>query len=111
MIAPDIVLAIMDAAGGIDGDGQVPAVPTAEVRLARQRRADSNGSFAPLGHFRHGFPADDPALGLKAVVNCFIVSTQGVDRHAGGRPGETARMEAAVDRRAHMGNDGGAHEE
>ena len=49
VIAPDIVLAIVDAAGGIDGDGQVPAVPTAEVRLARQRRADSNGSFAPLG--------------------------------------------------------------
>ena len=38
MIAPDIVLAIVDAAGGIDGDGQVPAVPMAEVRLARQRR-------------------------------------------------------------------------
>jgi hypothetical protein len=100
----------MDAAGGIDGDGKVPAVPTAEVRLARQRRAESNGSLAPLGHFRHGFPADDPALGLKAVVNCFIVSAQGVDRHAGGRPGEAARMEAAVERGSHVANDGGTHQ-
>ena len=110
VIATDIVLAIVDAAGGIDGDGQVPAIPTAEVRLARQRRADSNGSFAPLGHFRHGFPADDPALGLKAVVNCFIVSAQGVDRHAGGGPGETARMEAAVERGSHVANYVGTHQ-
>src|ERR1700722_20111841 len=72
VIASDIVLAIVDAAGAIDGDGQVPAVPTAEVRLARQRCIDGDGSFAPLGHFRHGLPADDPALGLEAVVNGFI---------------------------------------
>ncbi len=37
VIAPDIVLAIVDAAGGIDGDGKVPAVPMTEVRFARQR--------------------------------------------------------------------------
>src|ERR1700691_3278155 len=64
-----------------------------------------------LSHFRHGFTADDPALGLKAVVNGFIVSAQGVDRHAGGRPGETAGMQAAVYGRAHMADDVGTHEE
>jgi hypothetical protein len=37
VIAPDIVLATMDAAGGINSDGKVPAVPVPEVRLARQR--------------------------------------------------------------------------
>ena len=56
----------------------------AQVRLARQRRRDRDGSFAPLGHLRHGFAADDPAVGIEVVVNGLIVSTQGLGRHAGG---------------------------
>jgi hypothetical protein len=37
VIAPDIVLAIVNAAGGIDGDGKVPAVPVPKPtrKLAR----------------------------------------------------------------------------
>ena len=37
VIAGDIVLALVEAAEGSDGDDKVPAVPMAEVRLARWR--------------------------------------------------------------------------
>jgi hypothetical protein len=76
VIAGHIVFAIVDAAGGIDSDGEVPAVPLPKVRLARERRVGGDGSFVALSHFRHGFTADDPTLGLKAVVNRLIVPAQ-----------------------------------
>ena len=48
VIAGHIVFAIGNSAEGIDGDGEVPAVPLPKVWLAGEGRSGGDGSFAAL---------------------------------------------------------------
>ena len=76
-----------------------------------QPLAHCDGSFGSFGHFTHGFAANDPSIGVKTVVNFFIVPTQDIGRDAGCGRCKAAGMKAAVDGRAHVADDEGSHKQ
>jgi hypothetical protein len=110
VIASDIVLAIVDPAGRVDGDGKVPAIAVSHMRLARDLWSIGYRPLASLGHLGHCLAADDPALRPKLTSDLLIMPAQYLGWNACGRHGETAGMEAAVDGGDHVADDVGAHE-
>src|SRR5262245_1835191 len=111
MIAAHIVFAVVHAPQWIDTDGEFSAVAIAEMGLARNLWRVGDGLFGTLGHFAHGLAANDPSIGLKALVNPFIVSAQDSGRDARSGRCKTAGMKAAVDGRAHVADDEGSHKQ
>ena len=109
MVAADIVLAVMNAARWIDADRKLAPVARGNMRLARYFGCISNRPFRSLRHLAHRHAADDPSIGAEPVMDAFIMSTQDISRDALRRRGEAARMQATVDRRAHMADDVGPH--
>src|SRR5262245_59888459 len=109
MVAADIVLAVMNAARWIDADRKLAPVALGNMRLARYFGCVSNRPFLSLRHLAHRHAADDPQSGDEPIMDAFIMSTQDISRDALRRRGEAARMQAAVDRRAHMADDVGPH--
>src|SRR5437660_9535543 len=65
--------------------------------------------FCSLRHLAHRLAADDPAVSIELMMNLFIVSAQDIARDAVCGSGETAGMQATVDRGAHMTDDVRSH--
>ncbi|WP_249144767.1 hypothetical protein [Bradyrhizobium sp. AUGA SZCCT0274] len=110
VVAADIVLAVVDMARWVDSDGELAAMAFGDMRFTRHLRRFGNAPFGSLGHFTHGFAANDPSISLEAFMHLFVVRAQNIPRNARRRPGESAGMQASINRRAHVADDVGSHE-
>src|SRR2546429_9654278 len=105
MIATHIVFSEMYAPRRVYPDRELAAVAIADMRVARQHWRAGGAPFGSLCHFAHRLAADDPPVGLKALVDPFIVAAQDVGRHARCGGCKSAGMKTAVDHRILMDDD------
>src|SRR5262249_40373351 len=109
VVAAHIVLSIMNAPRRIDADSKFTVVAMADMRLPRKFWPIGDLPCRSFGQFAHRFATDNPSIGLKMLVDPFIMSAQDIGRDTLSCRGEAARMKAAIDRGAHMADDIGSH--
>lgn len=109
VVPVQVVLPVMDLAMRVDGDRQVPVLPVADERLARGDARPCHRPGLPLRDLLHGDAPAHPALGAELVGDLVVVLAEPSGVDAGGRPGEPARVQLAVDGRHHVADDLRAH--